>query len=134
MPMDSCAFAVVALPQASLGAGRLEYRILDRLEVIEHGHELPLGGSRQRALLAMLLVHRRERVSMDQLVDALWGESPPPTATKTIQVYISRLRKTLGDGGLETRDRGYRLAAEPSQVDADRFEALARDGRTALEA
>ncbi len=99
----------------------------------ERGDELPLGGSRQRALLAVLLVHRRERVSIDQLVDALWGDAPPPTATKTIQVYVSRLRRTFGDGVLETRDRGYRLAADPSRVDADRFEALLREGRSALD-
>ena len=111
----------------------MEFRIFDRLEVIERGAELPLGGSRQRVLLAVLLVHRRERVSTDQLIDALWGDSPPPTANKTIQVYVSRLRKALGDGVLETRDHGYRLAADALDVDADRFETLAREGRAALD-
>ena len=101
--------------------------------MIEHGHELPLGGLRQRALLAMLLVHRRERVSMDQLVDALWGDCPPPTATKTIQVYVSRLRKAFGDGVVETREGGYLLAAKATEVDADRFEALTHEGRAALD-
>ena len=111
----------------------MEFRIFDRLEVIERGAELPLGGSRQRVLLAVLLVHRRERVSTDQLIEALWGDSPPPTANKTIQVYVSRLRKAIGDGVLETRDHGYRLAADALDVDADRFEMLAHEGRAALD-
>jgi len=112
----------------------MEFRILGRLEAIERGQRLELGGSRQRALLAVLLLHRGEAVSLDRLVDELWGEHPPPTATKTIQVYVSRLRKVLGTGTLETRGRGYLLAVDPDAVDADRFDSLAAEGRRALEA
>ena len=112
----------------------MEFRILGPFEVVERGCRLELGGARQQALLAVLVVHRREAVSIDLLIDALWGESPPPTAAKTIQVYISRLRKALGDGVLETRGRAYRLALTPDQLDVDRFEALLAEGHAALEA
>ena len=116
-----------------MGSG-VEFRILGPFEVVERGCRLELGGARQQALPAVLVVHRREAVSIDVLIDALWGESPPPTAAKTIHVYISRLRKALGDGVLETRGRAYRLALAPDQVDVDRFEALVAEGHAALEA
>ena len=112
----------------------MEFRILGRLEVLEDGQQLALGGPRQRAVLAVLLLHRREVVSIDRLVDELWAERPPPTAAQTIRVYVSRLRKLLGDGVLETRGRGYLLAVDPALVDADCFEALVADGRAALAA
>ena len=93
-----------------------------------------LGGARQRAVLAYLLIHRGEALSVDRIVDALWGESPPATATKTVQVYVSRLRKILGADALVTRGHGYALIADPDGVDADRFERLAVDGRNRLAA
>jgi DNA-binding SARP family transcriptional activator len=71
-------------------------------------------------------------VSTDRLVDELWGERTPAAAAKTVQVYVSHLRKALGAGEIVTRGRGYRLAAAPGQVDAVRFEALAGEGRRAL--
>ncbi len=71
---------------------------------------------------------------MDRIVDALWGESPPATATKTVQVYVSRLRKILGAEALVTRGGGYALVAGPDSVDADRFERLAGEGRELLAA
>jgi peptide/nickel transport system substrate-binding protein len=110
----------------------MEFRILGRLEVLEHGQPLALGGAKQRAVLAILLLHRREAVSVDRLVDELWGERPPPTAAQTIRVYVSRLRKTLGDRVVETQGRGYLLAVGPDRVDADCFAALVADGRAAL--
>jgi YVTN family beta-propeller protein len=111
----------------------MEFRILGRFEALDDERELSLGGARQRAVLAVLLVHRREVVSIDRLVDELWGERPPPTAAQTVRVYVSRLRKTLGDGLLETHGRGYLLAVDPAEIDAERFEALVADGRAALE-
>ena len=111
----------------------MEYRILGPLEVVEHGHQLPLGGARQRALLAVLLLHRREVVSVDHLTQALWGDDPPLTAAKTIQVYVSRLRKVLGAEILETCGRGYRLVVDPADCDLDRYDALVGEGRAALE-
>ena len=110
-----------------------EFRILGPLEVQENGRLAPLGGTRQRAVLAILLLHRGEVVSVDRLVDELWGESPPDTATKTVQVYISRLRKELGHGVVTTRGGGYVLDVDADQLDADRFERLTGEGRESLE-
>ena len=73
-------------------------------------------------------------VSTDRLIDALWGERASGTAAKTVQVYVSGLRKALGDGLLVTRGHGYVLQAEACQVDSDRFEALVAEGRGALQA
>ena len=92
-----------------------------------------VGAPKVRALLAVLLLHRGEVVSTDRLIDALWGERASPTAAKTVQVYVSNLRKALGDGLVVTEGRGYGLQAEPGQVDVDRFEALVAQGRRALE-
>ena len=91
-----------------------------------------LGGPQQRALLAVLLVHRGEPVSSDRLIDELWGEQAPASAIKIVQGYVSNLRKVLGDGLLVTRGRGYLLHAEPGQLDVDRFESLVTEGRRAL--
>jgi DNA-binding SARP family transcriptional activator len=87
----------------------MEFRILGSLEVLVDGRQIPLAGARQRALLAILLLHRGEVVSVDRIVDELWGERPPDTAVKTVQVYVSRLRKLLGDEVLVTRGGGYAL-------------------------
>src|SRR5450755_3641140 len=125
-------YGLLAFAQGKLGSG-VEFRILGRFEVLEHGQRLALGGARQRAVLAILLLHRRQAVSIDRLVDELWGERPPPTAAQTIRVYVSRLRKVLGDRVVETHGRGYLLVVDPDQIDADRFEALVADGRAALE-
>jgi DNA-binding SARP family transcriptional activator/WD40 repeat protein len=110
----------------------LDFRVLGPFEVFEHGRSLALGGAGQRALLAVLLLRRGEVVVTERLIDELWGEHPPPTAAKTIQVYVSRLRKVLGAGVLETRHGGYELVVSSGAVDADRFEALITDGRAAL--
>ena len=87
----------------------IEFRVLGSLEVVEADRPLALGSPRQRALLAVLLVHRGEPVSSDRLIDALWGEQAPASAIKIVQGYVSNLRKVLGDGLLVTRGRGYLL-------------------------
>jgi DNA-binding SARP family transcriptional activator/WD40 repeat protein len=110
----------------------VEFRILGPLEVVRDGEPVALGAAQQRALLAVLVLHRGYAVPMDRLIDDLWGERPPATAAKTVQVYVSQLRKTLGSGVIVTEARGYRLAAAPEQVDANRFDALAATGRRAL--
>jgi YVTN family beta-propeller protein len=84
-------------------------------------------------LLAVLLLHRGEPVSSDRLIDEIWGERAPASATKLVQGYVSNLRKVLGDGRLVTRGRGYVLRVESGETDVDRFEALATEGRRALE-
>ena len=110
----------------------VDFRVLGSLEVVDRGREIPLGGAKQRAVLAILLLHAGEVVSVDRLVDELWGERPPDTATKTVQVYISRLRKALGNGALLTRGGGYLLDVDPDGLDANRFERLVGDGQAAL--
>jgi WD40 repeat protein/DNA-binding SARP family transcriptional activator len=110
----------------------VEFRILGPFEAVENGRSLALGSSQQRAVLAVLLLHRSEVLSTDRLVDELWGERAPPTAAKIIQGYISHLRKALGEGMIVTQGRGYVLAVAPEQLDVSRFEFLASDGRRAL--
>jgi YVTN family beta-propeller protein len=110
----------------------LEFRILGPFEVVEQQRLVVLGGPKQRALLAILLLRRGEAVSSDRLIDQLWGESPPASAAKTLQGYVSHLRKALGNEVLLTRGGGYLLAVAPGQVDAERFEAMVADARRAL--
>ena len=102
----------------------MEFLLLGPLEAVESGRPIPLGGHQQRALLAVLLLRPNEVVPADQLIDALWGERPPPTASTIVQLYVSRLRKLLGRDRLLTRPVGYELEADPSRIDACRFEAL----------
>jgi len=93
-----------------------------------------LGSPRQRALLARLIVSAGEVVSTDRLIDDLWNEAAPDKAKRTLQVYVSRLRKALGDDGvvLERFGTGYRLAIGSDSVDAARFESLSQEGQFAL--
>ena len=108
----------------------MEFGVLGPVTVRHGGRELPLGGPKQRALLAILLLRANEVVSRDRLVEGLWGERPPPTAAHTLDNYMSRLRKTLGEGRLERRPPGYALQVGPEELDLDRFEhlrALARE-------
>ena len=114
-----------------LGWG-VEFRILGPLEVAQDGQSLGLGGAQQRALLAVLLIHRGEVLSTDRLIDELWGEEAPQTAAKTVQGYISQLRKVLGEAAILTRGRGYLLAVGRDQVDVARFDTLVTEGRIAL--
>jgi len=107
----------------------VEFRILGPLEGAEGDRLLPLGARQQRTVLALLLLSRGEVVSTDRLVDGLWGERSPPTAVKSLQVYVSQLRKVLGEGVLETRGRGYLLSLAADQLDAARFESLLHQGR-----
>jgi YVTN family beta-propeller protein len=129
----------------------MDYRILGPLEVRDGGGLIALGGGKQRALLAILVLHRNEVVSADRLIDDLWGESPPASALRTLQAYVSRLRKALGadgapsatdgnpadssaNGALLTRGHGYLLRVAPGELDLDRFSALIEEGRNALAA
>jgi DNA-binding SARP family transcriptional activator len=109
----------------------MEFRLLGPLEVVEHDGVLAVGGGKQRALLAVLLLHANEVVSTDRLLDDLWGSSPPATAPKSIQLYVSRLRKEFGEGRLVTRPPGYVLRVERSELDVARFEQLVGEARVA---
>ncbi len=98
------------------------------------GELIDLGSSRQRQLLALLLMHGGEAVTTDDLVDELWPGSPPETARHTLQAYIHRLRAAFGAqrGRLETRASRYRLQVSTGELDALRFADLAAEGRRAL--
>src|SRR5712692_7058912 len=109
----------------------MEFRILGPLEVIEGGRSLAVGASKQRALLAMLLLNANQAVSNDHLIEALWEERPPETAGKALQVYVSQLRKVLGKELLETKAPGYLLRVAEGELDVQRFEALVRRARDA---
>ena len=107
-----------------------QFRILGPLEVLADDDEpLPLGGQKHRAVLAVLLLRAREVVSTEYLVDALWGEQPPRTATASLQNSISALRKLLGPDLLRTRAPGYVLAVEADAIDLGRFEQLVGSAR-----
>jgi DNA-binding SARP family transcriptional activator/tetratricopeptide (TPR) repeat protein len=90
-----------------------------------------LGALKQRALLAILLLQANSVISVDRLIDALWDESPPETAQKALQVYVSGLRRALGRERLETTHPGYRLRVEPQEFDLACFDELRRQGRPA---
>jgi WD40 repeat protein/DNA-binding SARP family transcriptional activator len=111
----------------------LEIRVLGRVDALVDGQPLPLGGSKQRAVLAILALHANRTVSADELIDGLWGDRPPASASKSVQLYISRLRKALGANGAEaaiaTRGRGYELQLPEDALDAARFERLVERAR-----
>ena len=130
----------------------MDFRILGSLEVCDRDRTLRLGGDKQRALLAVLLLHANEVVSADRLIDDLWGARPPPAALKALQAHVSRLRKALdteagelrddngdrspvgSDGVLVTRGHGYLLCVARGELDLDRFRAAVEAGREALAA
>ena len=109
----------------------MDFRLLGPLEVAGDEGSLTLGGIKQRSLLAMLLLHANQVVSTDRLIDALWGASPPFTCGKSIQVYVSRLRKAIGDNRLVTHAPGYVLYVDPAELDLARFEQLVAEARRA---
>jgi YVTN family beta-propeller protein len=114
----------------------MDYRILGPLELVDGTTPLPLTGGRQRLLLALLLIHRNEVVSAERLIDALWGETPPLSAPKALQNAVLQVRRAFGDraAALQTERGGYLLRVAPGELDADRFETLAAEGRAALDA
>ena len=107
----------------------MEFRVLGELEVLAGDRPLELGGAKQRSVLSMLVLQAGNVVSTDTLIDGLWGERPPATAAKSLQVYVSRLRKALGENAIVTRPPGYLLDATPEQVDVDRFERLVDEAK-----
>jgi DNA-binding SARP family transcriptional activator len=111
----------------------MDYRILGPLEVRDGDRAVALGGAKQRALLALLLLRANEAVATDQLLEALWPASPREEGVKALQVAVSRLRRALGSAAtLTTRRPGYALRVGDGELDAVRFERLAEEGRAAL--
>jgi DNA-binding SARP family transcriptional activator len=111
----------------------VEFRVLGAVEVVADGRTVAVGGSRERAVLARLLVSANQVVAQDTLIGDLWPGDQPDGGAPALQVYVSRLRKALrtagGDEVLLTRPPGYLLAVDPDAFDATRFEALLRSAR-----
>jgi DNA-binding SARP family transcriptional activator/class 3 adenylate cyclase len=106
----------------------VEFRILGPLEAHKDGVVVALGGTKQRALLAFLLLHANEVVPTERLIEALW-ERPPGRPGKAVQVYVSRLRKALGGEMPRSRPPGYLLELEPDLFDLARFQRLVEEAR-----
>jgi DNA-binding SARP family transcriptional activator len=110
----------------------MDVRVLGSVEASVGGRRVVLGGGKPRALLALLALHAGETVSADRLIEGIWGEQPPATAAKMLQVYVSHLRKALtaagGNGEIVTRGRGYELRLGDDECDARRFERLLAGG------
>ncbi len=110
-----------------MDAKATEFRVLGPIEVVRDGSVVPLGGPRQRALLALLLIESGRSVASDRLIDELWAGEPPEGATTTLRSYVSRLRQSLGDGApVIGTSTGYRLDLDGHQLDAAEFERLIR--------
>jgi SARP family transcriptional regulator, regulator of embCAB operon len=112
----------------------LTARLLGPLEIEHAGRLVAVGGRAQRALLARLLLDANRTVSVDRLVEDIWGERAPASAPKMVQIYVSTLRKVLPEGMLVTRSPGYAIEISPDAVDVMRFERLLDRGQAALAA
>jgi len=119
--------------------GTIDFLLLGPLEARQHDRLLRLGSIKHRMLLAKLLLHANQVVSTDELIEAVWGEEPPPTVRQSLQNHVAALRKTIeaGNGSapprtLLTRDPGYLLRIDPERLDLHRFQRLDRSGRQAL--
>jgi DNA-binding SARP family transcriptional activator len=112
----------------------VEFAILGPLEVRLDGRVLALGGPKQRAVLAILLLHANEVVSRNRLIEGLWDEWPPSAAQRSIDSYVSRLRTQLGKERVVGRPPGYAVSVEPGELDLDRFETLLETARASSSA
>ena len=111
----------------------MEFRILGPVEVRDDGRVVRLGGGKQRAVLALLLLNANRVVASERMIELLWGERPPPTAATALHGHISTLRKALGPDVIATRAPGYVLETAIGELDLERFEWLHAEGRDALE-
>jgi DNA-binding SARP family transcriptional activator/tetratricopeptide (TPR) repeat protein len=115
-------------------APRMNFGLLGPLEVRCDGALMPVAAGKQRALLAALLLDGGQLVGLDQLVDVLWSDRPPPSARVTLQNHVMRLRQSLGSAGrarIATESGGYRIQVAAAELDVWRFEALLRQAREA---
>ena len=111
----------------------MDFRILGPLVVSGIPDAPPLRQAKPRAVLAMLVLNANEPVSVERLATAVWGDDAPPGAARTVHVYISRLRKALGDPDRIVRTpAGYRLTVAPGELDLERFESAMAEGRRML--
>ena len=114
----------------------MQFRVLGSLEVVAAEGTIELPGAKERAVLAYLLAHLGRSVSTDEIVDAVWGERAPASATRSLHARVSRLRRLLEPGraaasqSVIQRDGvGYRLAVSTDDVDAERFARLVMEAR-----
>ena len=109
----------------------IDFGVLGPLVASVDGTAIRFTGAKERSLLAFLLLHANEMVSVDRLIDALWPDDPPMTARNTLQVHVSRLRKAVGSSRLATFANGYSLTVRPGELDLFRFRELTGAGRRA---
>jgi predicted ATPase/DNA-binding SARP family transcriptional activator len=114
--------------------GSVEVRLFGQLEAVQEGAAVPVRGTKQRALLALLALHRGEPASADRLIDALWGDGQAANPVNALQAQVGQLRRTLGAAAIVTTEAGYALAVGPDEVDVVRFEQLVAQGRRLAEA
>jgi DNA-binding SARP family transcriptional activator len=112
----------------------VEFRVLGPVEAVVDGRSVSLPAAKPRALLALLLLRRNRVVAVDELIDELWGDDPPETAAKALQVYVSQLRKAIGSDRVLTKPPGYSLRVDEGELDLDAFERLVSEGRERLAA
>jgi WD40 repeat protein/DNA-binding SARP family transcriptional activator len=110
----------------------MHFSILGPLEVRDERGPVPLGGAKQRVVVAVLVLDANRPVSAERLAQALWGDDAPPRAVKRVHVLVSRLRKLLGPDSIETSAAGYRLLVGHDEIDLARFERRVDEGRSAL--
>jgi DNA-binding SARP family transcriptional activator len=110
------------------------FGLLGPLEIRAGERSVPLAGPKRRALLALLLVHHNRVVSVDRIIDALWGDDPPASVRAQVQSLVHAVRQQQAEWGgptIETRPPGYVLAVDPSRVDLSLFECRAEEARRA---
>jgi DNA-binding SARP family transcriptional activator len=112
----------------------VEVRLFGELEAVQGDVALPVRGAKQRALLALLVLHRGEPVSTERLIDVLWGDGQAANPANALQAQIGQLRRTLGADAIVTSEAGYALRIDPADVDVIRFEKLVAKGRRLAEA
>src|SRR5262245_21739681 len=110
----------------------MDFGILGPLEVSAGDGAIKLGGPKQRAVLANLILRANRHVPVDLLIDGLWGEEPPESAKNTLQTYVYRLRQVLGDDRISSEAGGYVLRADAAEIDAARFEAMVKAAKADL--
>jgi DNA-binding SARP family transcriptional activator len=107
----------------------VEVLLFGELEAVQEGMAVPVRGTKQRTLLALLALHCGEPVSADRLIDVLWGDGRAANPANALQAQISQLRRTLGAGAIVTTEVGYALAIDSGDVDVIRFEQLVAKGQ-----
>src|SRR5437763_346432 len=112
----------------------MEFRVLGTLEVVDGARPVPVNGTKQRALLTILLLHANQTISSGRLLEELWGDEQPESGLTALQVRVSQLRKALGKGGesIVTKPAGYALELGANEFDLHHFEELAADADRAL--